>query len=55
MLSAAAPLATGFDAPPYLQDFRLSQLPAGSLLPIVSAPALTWLLRPLLCNVLLYV
>lgn len=49
MLSAAAPLATGFDAPPYLQDFRLSQLPAGSLLPIVSASAITRTYEPLAC------
>lgn len=40
VLSAAAPLASGFAAPPYLQGFRLSVLPAGSLLPIVSLSAL---------------
>ena len=41
VLSAGAPLANGFDAPPYLQGFRLLELPAASLLPIVSLFALT--------------
>ena len=45
VLSAGAPLASGFAAPPYLQGFRLSELPAGSLLPVVSFFDLTQVSR----------
>jgi hypothetical protein len=37
VLSAGAPAAAGFQAPPYLQAFRFSELPAYSLLPTASS------------------
>ena len=41
-LNAGAPMAAGFQAPAYLQGFKLSQLPAYSVLPAVSSSATFW-------------
>ena len=41
VLNAGAPLASLFQTPPYLQGYRLTDLPAGSLLPVVSPCTLT--------------
>ncbi len=40
VLNAGAPVASGFQAPSYLQGFRFSELPADSLLPTVSCSSL---------------
>lgn len=40
VLNAGAPAAPGFQAPPYLQGFRFSELPAYSLLPTASSSPL---------------